>query len=74
MATTNELLIVFKTPYMVNGTANLDEKSIKGVQQWGLTNNPEGDYYFVKNDRKSFLPRENILFFGCRFDWEKQNE
>lgn len=28
-------------------------------------------FFFEKNGYRSFLPRENIKYFGRKFDWEQ---
>lgn len=57
---TFELLIVYKTG---------KNKVVPGVSDYGVNN--EGCFYFVKNDYRSFITKENVIFFGRKFDYEE---
>lgn len=63
MNTTYELLIIF----IFN---NDSVKTIKGVEKHGFDSDSNA-YYFVKNGYVGFLPKENIKYFGRKFDWEE---
>lgn len=58
--TCTDLLIIF-----TDGS----EKVITDVNDWGF-NTEGGNFYFIKNNYRAFLPKENIKFFGRRFDYE----
>lgn len=42
-------------------------KVITSVSDYGISE--LGCFYFKKNNYKSFLPKEHIVFFGREFDW-----
>ena len=57
--TTKTLLIVY---------TDGKEHKVSGVEEYGFMNG-EGQYYFKRNGYRSFLPKENIKFFGREFDY-----
>jgi len=60
---TYDLLIIFK---------NDETKTISGVYNHEFESK-SGIFSFVKNGHRSFVPVENIKFFGRKFDWEENN-
>lgn len=56
---TFNLLIIYK---------NKEKKVIPGVTRYGL--NEYGCFSFEKNGFRSFVPRDNVLFFGREFDYK----
>lgn len=57
---TFELLIVYKSG---------ENKVVPGVTDYGI--NSEGCFYFMKNGYCSFITKENVIYFGRRFDYEE---
>lgn len=59
--TTFDLLIVYKCLG--------DKKVIEQVTSYGY-NEATGMFWFEKNGFKSFTPKENVKYFGRKFDYE----
>lgn len=57
-----ELLIIYK------GNGFHKEKIIENVTDYGYA---DEIFYFVKNEMKHFLPKENVVYFGNKFSWEE---
>lgn len=54
-----DVLIIFENGF---------EKVIDGVSNYGI-NKETGCFYFEKNGYRSFVPKDNVVYFGRRFDW-----
>ncbi len=65
---TDTLLVIFKDT-LVDERRDVVCKRISGVSSYGWEANM-GVFHFTKNNRKSYFPKENIIFFGPAFDWE----
>lgn len=52
--------------------ANGDFKKIEQVTDYGILPNNKV-FYYVKNDVKSFIPIEHVLYFGNDDDWSPEN-
>lgn len=45
-------------------------KIIVNVTDYGI--NSQGQYYFVKNGYRNFVPADVVEYFGRKFDWEEK--
>lgn len=50
-----------------------EDKVIHGVTDYSY-NKDSGLFVFVKNGYRSFVPVNNVKFFGRKFDWEENDD
>jgi len=58
-----DLLIKYK-----DGKCDTVDKVIKEVTSYGYLEE-SSLFYFDKNNHRSFMPQENIIYFGREHDW-----
>ena len=50
---------------------NMDEKIIKHVNDYGVSDSA-GCFYYEKNGYRSFVPVNQVRFFGRSFDYKEE--
>lgn len=60
--TTCDLLIIF-----VDG----EVKTVTGISNYEIDTKTRM-FSFIKNEYRSFIPLENVKFFGRKIDWEEK--